>query len=215
MTSTRTTSDPDDVRELEQRLAGAHLAVPDWEEVSRDFAKQADAEGLVDVAVERHDSPLGTILLGATGNGLVRVGLPSEGEDTILEELAARVSYRVLATTRDSLTDARRQLDEYFERRRRAFDLPLDWRLTHGFRREVLYATARIPFGTTATYRDVAVAAGSPNAVRAAGTALAGNPLPIVVPCHRVVRTGGALGAYRGGVEAKAFLLGLEAAESR
>jgi methylated-DNA-[protein]-cysteine S-methyltransferase len=184
----------------------------EWERVRASLVRRAGAEGLVDVAFERHDSPLGTILLGATPQGLVRVGLPAEGEDAVLEELALRVSPRVLRAPRDTLTLAHRQLDEYFEGDRRAFDVPLDWRLTAGFRREVLEATALIPYGTTATYRDVAARAGRPAAVRAAGTALGRNPLPIVVPCHRVLRTGGALGGYRGGSEAKARLLGLEGA---
>lgn len=185
---------------------------PVWERVRHDLAARAAAEGLVDVAVQRHDSPLGTLLIGATEAGLVRVGLPAEDEDAVLDELARRVSARVLVAPRDSLTRARRQLDEYFAGRRRAFDVALDWRLTAGFRREVLLATARIPYGRTASYREVATQAGSPAAVRAAGTALATNPLPILVPCHRVLRSGGAIGAYRGGSEAKAALLRLEGA---
>ncbi len=183
-----------------------------WERARRDLVSRADAEGLVDVAVERHDSPLGTLVLGATSDGVVRVGLPTEDENAVLDELAARVSSRVLRAPRPILTLARIQLDEYFGGRRQAFDVPLDWRLTRGFRREVLRATAQIPFGETVSYRDVATRAGRPAAVRAAGTALATNPLPILVPCHRVLRTGGALGSYRGGTEAKATLLGLEGA---
>ncbi len=150
------------------------------------------------------------MLLGATAEGLVRVGLPSEDEDAVLDELARRVSVRVLGGSRASVTRARHQLDEYFGGERQTFDVPLDWRLVTGFRREVLRATERIPYGSTASYRSVATEAGSPGAVRAAGTALALNPLPIVVPCHRVLRTGGALGSYRGGPAAKAALLGLE-----
>ncbi len=198
---------------LEDLLSGA--PVPDsagWERARRDLVRSAGDAGLVDVAFERHDSPLGTILLSATPRGLVRVGLPTEGEDAVLEELAERVSPRVLQAPRDALTQARRELDEYFDGRRRGFDVGLDWRLTHGFRREVLRATAKIPYGATASYRDVATRAGSPAAVRAAGTALATNPLPIVVPCHRVLRTGGALGSYRGGPAVKAQLLSLEGA---
>jgi methylated-DNA-[protein]-cysteine S-methyltransferase len=186
----------------------------EWERFRARLVRRAAAEGLVDIAFERHDSPLGTILLGATVQGLVRVGLPAEGEDAVLEELAMRVSPRVLRAPRDALTLAHRQLDEYFEGGRRAFEVPLDWRLTAGFRREVLEATALIPYGATATYRDLAVRAGRPAAVRAAGTALARNPLPIFVPCHRVLRTGGSLGCYRGGSEAKARLLSLESASS-
>ena len=183
-----------------------------WERIRRDLAGEAERSGLIDVAFERHDSPLGTIIVGATREGLVRVGLPAEDEDDVLQQLAERVSARVLHASRDSLTQTRRELDEYFGRERRVFDVPLDWRLTRGFRREVLRATAEIPYGHTASYRDVATRAGSPGAVRAAGSALATNPLPIVVPCHRVLRTGGGLGGYRGGPEAKARLLSLEGA---
>ena len=191
------------------------LARPDpaaWERVRRGLADRAAAEGLVDVSFERHDSPLGAILVGATADGLVRVGLPTEDEDAVLEELAERISPRVLATSRDSLVRARRQLDEYFEHDRRDFDVPLDWRLTRGFRREVLRATALIPYGRTLSYREVATRAGRPAAARAAGTALATNPLPIFVPCHRVLRSGGGIGDYRGGSEMKAALLALEGA---
>jgi methylated-DNA-[protein]-cysteine S-methyltransferase len=142
----------------------------------------------------------------------VRVGLPAEGEDAVLDELARRVSPRVLRAAREPVTRARRQLDEYFAGRRRSFEVPLDWRLARGFRREVLRATARIPYGRTASYREIAGEAGSPRAFRAAGTALARNPLPILVPCHRVLPSGGGLGDYRGGAEAKARLLSLEGA---
>jgi methylated-DNA-[protein]-cysteine S-methyltransferase len=176
------------------------------------FIRRADAEGLIEVAVERHDSPLGTLVLAATERGLVRLGLPAEDEDAVLDELAHRISARLLIAPRGALTHAHRQLDEYFAGQRRTFDVRLDWRLTSGFRREVLDATTRIAYGETASYRDVATLAGSPAAVRAAGTALATNPLPIVVPCHRVLRTDGALGGYRGGSRAKAQLLALEGA---
>ncbi|MDQ3609825.1 MAG: methylated-DNA--[protein]-cysteine S-methyltransferase [Actinomycetota bacterium] len=198
---------------LEQTLRRAVPFDPAaWERTRRELAARATAEDLVDVAFERHDSPLGPILLGATTEGLVRVGLPSEDEDAVLDELARRVSARVLFAPRDAVTRARRQLDEYFEVQRRTFDVTLDWRLTVGFRREVLRATAQIPYGQTASYRQVATQAGSPAAARAAGTALATNPLPILVPCHRVLRSDGVLGAYRGGPEVKAQLLGLEGA---
>jgi methylated-DNA-[protein]-cysteine S-methyltransferase len=183
-----------------------------WELIVAALSERAEAEGLLDVAVERHDSPLGTLLLGATSEGVVRVALPIEDEDAVLDELAARISPRVLRGARAPLTDARHQLDEYFDRRRHTFQVPLDWRLSSGFRREVLRATAQIPYGATASYRDVATSAGRPLAVRAAGTALARNPIPIVVPCHRVLRAGGQLGSYRGGADAKAQLLTLEGA---
>jgi methylated-DNA-[protein]-cysteine S-methyltransferase len=181
-----------------------------WDRTRRAFAERASAEGLVDVAVQRHDTPLGALVLGATAEGLVRVGLPVEREDAVLEELAARISPRVLRAPRASLDTARRQLDEYFARRRRRFEVPLDWRLTSGFRREVLRATARIPYGSTATYREIAGKAGRPLAFRAAGSALATNPLPILVPCHRVLPTSGGIGDYRGGAPAKERLLAIE-----
>jgi methylated-DNA-[protein]-cysteine S-methyltransferase len=198
---------------LEERLRGGPgPEAAGWERLRRALAERAAAEGLVDVAFERHASPLGAIVLGATPEGLVRVGLPAEGEDAVLEELARLVSPRVLCAAREPVTRARRQLDEYFVGRRRSFELPLDWRLAKGFRREVLRATARIPYGRTATYGEVAGEAGSPRAFRAAGSALAHNPLPIVVPCHRVLPASGGLGDYRGGAAAKAQLLRLEEA---
>ena len=178
----------------------------------RALAEEAARADLIDVAFERHETPLGTIVVGATREGLVRIGLPSEDEGEVLQQLADRLSPRILRASSEALVLTRRQLDEYFARARRRFDIPLDWRLATGFRREVLRATAAIPYGETSSYRDVATRAGSPNAVRAAGTALATNPLPIVVPCHRVLRTGGGLGQYRGGPEAKAALLALEGA---
>jgi methylated-DNA-[protein]-cysteine S-methyltransferase len=198
---------------LEARLRGlAGAAAADWARIVDDLGARAAAEDLVDVAVEPHDTPLGTLLLAATGDGLVRVALPGEAHDDVIEDLARRVSPRVLRAPRAAVADARRQLDEYFAGRRRAFDLPLDWRLSHGFRRAALRAIAAIPYGATASYRDVAARAGSPNAVRAAGTACATNPLPIVVPCHRVLRTGGGMGGYLGGLEMKSRLLELERA---
>ncbi|WP_320672709.1 methylated-DNA--[protein]-cysteine S-methyltransferase [Patulibacter defluvii] len=174
------------------------------------FADRAGEAGLVDVAYEDHDSPLGRLRIGATERGVVRVGLPAEDHDALLEQLAREISPRVLRAGNPRLTAARHELDEYFAGRRRTFDVALDWRLTRAFRRQVLEATARIPYGATSSYRAVATAAGSPNAVRAAGTALATNPLPLLVPCHRVLRTDGALGQYRGGAAAKQQLLDLE-----
>jgi methylated-DNA-[protein]-cysteine S-methyltransferase len=198
---------------LEEALrAGEELEAGGWGRIRDELAARADAEGLIDVAVERHDSPLGTVLVGATSEGLVRVALPIEDEDAVLAELADRVSPRLLFAPSSTVTKARRQLDEYFDRRRRKFEIDLDWRLTRGFRRDVLRATAQIPYGKTASYTEVATDAGRPAAVRAAGSALANNPLPIVVPCHRVLRSGGELGSYRGGPGLKARLLNLEGA---
>jgi len=174
-------------------------------------ATAADAEGLVDVAYARVESPVGELLLAGTRRGLVKVSFETEDPEATLERLAREVSPRILEQPA-RLDAARRELDEYFAGRRRAFDLDLDWRLTHGFRRRVLRATARIPFGETSTYSRMATAAGSPRAYRAAGTALGSNPLPIVVPCHRVLRSGGALGGYGGGLPRKEELLRLEGA---
>lgn len=204
------TNDPD---AIEAALGRAPAPDPtSWRHARSDLVRRADAEALIDVAFERHGSPLGPLLLGATAAGLVRIGLPSEDEDDVLSELARRVSPRVLRAPRETITTARHELEEYFDGARRTFDVRLDWRLTAGFRREVLRATALIPYGRTFSYRDLATRAGRPAAVRAAGTALATNPLPIVVPCHRVLRTDGALGGYRGGLEAKVRLLELEQA---
>jgi methylated-DNA-[protein]-cysteine S-methyltransferase len=183
-----------------------------WQRARERLITGAQEQGLIDVAVERHESPLGTLLLAASTAGLVRLGLPGDGEEEILDELAERISPRVLRAPSITVTEARRQLDQYFERRRRMFQLELDWSLARGFRREVLQATARIPYGSLGTYSTVAAEAGSPRAVRAAGTALALNPIPIVVPCHRVLRADGGLGNYRGGAETKAQLLRLEGA---
>jgi len=175
------------------------------------LADAADAGGLVDLAYTTYDAPVGELLLAATPRGLVKVSFDVEDPDSTLERLAAQISPRVLERPA-RLDEARRELDQYFAGHRREFDLPLDWRLSSGFRRRVLRATARIPFGETSTYSKVASAAGSPRAHRAAGTALGANPLPIVVPCHRVLRTGGALGGYGGGLEMKEELLRIEGA---
>jgi methylated-DNA-[protein]-cysteine S-methyltransferase len=174
---------------------------------ARSIAERAEAEGLLDVAYASVDSPLGPLVVAATPKGLVRVSYGEERQ--VLDDLAARLSPRVLESPA-RLDAVRRELDEYFDGKRQAFDLPLDWSLTRGFSGRVLRATARIGFGEISTYAEVAGRAGSPRAVRAAGNALGSNPLPVVVPCHRVLRTGGALGGYTGGLERKQFLLGLE-----
>ena len=178
------------------------------------LARRAEAEGLVDVAYAETDSPVGRLLLATTPRGLVRISFPRESMDVVLGELAERLSPRVLEVPA-RLDEVRRELDQYFAGSRHRFELPLDWSLTSSeFRRRVLERTARIPYGETISYRDAAAAAGNERAVRAAGTALGSNPIPIVVPCHRVLRTGGALGGYGGGVERKRFLLDLEAGRS-
>jgi methylated-DNA-[protein]-cysteine S-methyltransferase len=177
-----------------------------------DVLRRAEAEGLVDVAYASVDSPLGPLLVAVTPRGLVRVAYTDyRGLDEVLEGLAARVSPRVLEAPA-RLDPVRRELDEYFAGRRTSFDVPVDWAELAGFTRGVLRATAEIGFGETGTYAGVAAEAGSPRAVRAAGNALGANPMPVIVPCHRVLRTGGALGGYTGGVERKEFLLRLEGA---
>ncbi len=170
----------------------------------------AAAAGLLDVAYATLDSPLGTLLVATTPRGLVRVAyLDHDDEDAVLGQLATKISPRVLAAPR-RVDAPRRELDQYFSGARRRFDLPLDWRLTHGFGRRVLQATARIPYGEISSYKQVAAAAGSPRGSRAAGNALGANPVPIVVPCHRVLHAGGGLGGYTGGVDRKRHLLAVE-----
>jgi methylated-DNA-[protein]-cysteine S-methyltransferase len=165
---------------------------------------------LLDVAWATIDSPVGPLVLAATLRGLVRLAF-GEDPEPVAEELAGAISPRILRAP-ERLDGARRQLDEYFAGRRRRFDLALDWRLSTGFNRRVLRATARIPFGEVATYGQIARSAGNERASRAAGNALGGNPIAIVVPCHRVLRTGGDLGGYGGGLDKKEFLLHLEGA---
>jgi methylated-DNA-[protein]-cysteine S-methyltransferase len=194
--------------DLERELREVDLPGPPQAALAA-VAERAEREGLVDVAYTTVDSPLGELLLAATREGLARVAYPLNDFDTVLEDLARRLSPRVVEAP-GRLDDARRELDEYFEGRRREFDLPLDLSVTSGFSRRVLEATAGIGFGEQATYRDVARAAGSEGAVRAAGSALGRNPVPVVVPCHRVLRTGGGLGGYTGGLDKKRFLLDLE-----
>lgn len=175
------------------------------------FRMAAAVEGLVDVAYRVVDSPVGPLLLAGTEAGLVRVAFAVEGHDAVLAQLATAISPRVLLSPA-LLESAARELGEYFEGRRRQFELPLDFRLSHGFRREVLGHLPEIGYGHTASYAAVAALTSSPRAVRAVGTACARNPLPLVVPCHRVVRSDGSQGAYLGGPEAKSLLLALEAA---
>lgn len=171
---------------------------------------RADADGLVDVAYAVDDGPLGPLLLAATGAGLVRVAFAVQGHDAALEELARAVGPRVVRAPA-RLDEARRQVDEYLAGRRTAFDLPLDRRLSRGFRGDVQRLLGDIPFGATWSYSRLAERAGSPRAVRAVGSACATNPLPVVVPCHRVLRADGSLGGYAGGPDAKRALLALEA----
>jgi methylated-DNA-[protein]-cysteine S-methyltransferase len=175
------------------------------------FADQAVGQGATDVAYAFADSPFGRLLVALTKRGLVTLAYPNEDPDDTLARLADEISPRILESAR-ATDEVRRQLGDYFERRRRRFDIPVDLRLTRGFGQRILRQTTRIPYGAVATYRDVATRAGSPLAVRAAGNALGSNPVPIVVPCHRVVRTGGGLGGYTGGLDRKVTLLRLEGA---
>lgn len=174
---------------------------------ARRFADRAG--DTVDIAYTTIDSPVGDMVLAVTTQGLLRIGF--DNETGVLEDLADRVSPRILEYPA-RLADTERELSEYFAGRRRQFDLPLDWTLIDGFRRQVLTATAQIPYGGVLTYQDVARRAGQPKGARAAGQALGGNPIPVVIPCHRVLRTGGGLGGYAGGIERKEYLLRLEGA---
>ena len=186
-------------------------AAVDLERLRSVLAQRADAQGLLDVGYSQYDSPLGPITVFVTPRGLVRLAYDDEPMDQQLGAVAADVSPRVLASP--ERTDAvRRELDEYFAGSRRQFGVAIDWQSLRGFRRDVLRATAEIPFGSVSSYGQIARAAGSPRAHRAAGTALGSNPVPIVVPCHRVLHAGGGLGGYTGGLDRKRFLLRLEGA---
>ena len=173
------------------------------------LADAAAREGLLDLAYGFADSPFGRLMVAMTSRGLVRLDYPDRDVDLSLQELASEVSPRILEAPK-ATEDVRRELDEYFERKRRDFTIPVDMSPLHGFRRKVLEQTARIPYGRVSTYAEVAAAAGSPRGMRAAGNALGSNPVPIVVPCHRVLRSGGGLGGYTGGVDRKVTLLTLE-----
>jgi methylated-DNA-[protein]-cysteine S-methyltransferase len=193
-----------------KRTVGAAAATDvDIEALTAAVGSRAAAEGVLDLAYAEVDSPLGRLLAVATPTGLVHLGYPNRPADDQLEALAARISPRNVEAPA-ALDPVRRQLDEYFGGRRRDFDLALDWQLSAGFARAVLERTAAIPFGETRTYGEMAAAAGSPRAFRAAGSALGSNSIPIVVPCHRVLRSGGGLGGYGGGLDVKRELLTLE-----
>ncbi|MDP8959862.1 MAG: methylated-DNA--[protein]-cysteine S-methyltransferase [Actinomycetota bacterium] len=195
--------------ELEHALRTTGAGSDASQAANQGFQERASGEGLVDIAFITYHSPLGAMLLAATPRGLLRVAYHDQEAEMVLQDLAERVSPRILEMP-SRLDEVRRQLDEYFAGGRRRFDLPLDWDLVEGFHRGVLQATARVPFGEVTSYRQVAAEAGSPRGARAAGNALGANPIPVVVPCHRVVRSGGALGGYTGGIERKQFLLDLE-----
>ena len=197
---------------LDRDLAEAACTLPTGPSLDalRRLAKRAKQEGVLDVAYTQVDSPLGPLTVAATDRGLVRVAYPDHTLDSVLEALSREISPRVLEAP-ERLDPIRRELDEYFEGELRRFATKIDWSLTaDGFFRKVLRATARIGYGKVLTYGEVAAKAGSPKAVRATGNGLGSNPMPVVVPCHRVVRTGGGLGGYTGGIERKEFLLALE-----
>lgn len=181
----------------------------DLDRLSELLAARAATEDLLDVGYGEVDSPFGPLLACVTPAGVVRVAFEAEDHDVVLAGLASRVSPRILRAPR-RVEPLRRELGEYFDGRRQHFDVAVDWRLSAGFRRMALAAVSALPYGTTATYTEVAIAAGHPKAIRAAGSACATNPVPIVVPCHRVVRSGGGLGGYLGGLDAKRALLDLE-----
>ena len=171
--------------------------------------ERAAAEGLLDVAYASTDSPFGALLLARTPLGLVRLALPSEDVEATLADLAERISPRVLEAPAQ-LDEERRELEDYFAGRRHTFELPIDWQLSHGFLLRARQGIAAIPYGETRTYTDLARQAGNERAVRAAGSACSRNPIPLVVPCHRVVRSDGSPGLYAGGVEMKKRLLAME-----
>lgn len=205
-------------KELERMLRGTDaggVAGADLDRLKRELLARAESDGLVDVAYAEVDSPFGKMLVAGTERGLVRVALPhrrgtsGRAWDALLEEIAEMISPRILEAP-ERLDEARRQLDAYFEGRLHGFDLPLDWRLTHGFQGKAIRQIARIPYGETLTYAELAARAGNPRAFRAAGTACGANPLPPIVPCHRVLPSTGGIGSYGGGPEMKRALLELE-----
>ena len=187
------------------------VETPDLDRLRSRLAQTAADRALVDVAYRTLDTPIGPLLLAATQTGLVRVAFEREHFDTVLAQLAAKVSPRIVAAP-GPLDAVATQLEEYFAGTRHTFDLPLDHALSSGFRQEVQRFLPRIGYGRTLTYKEVAAQVGNPAAVRAVGTACATNPLPVVVPCHRVLRSDGGLGGYLGGLEAKTTLLDLERA---
>lgn len=174
------------------------------------LVEQAATDELLDLAYRTMDTPIGPLLLAATPAGLVRVAFECENHDDVLVELSTAISPRILRSSQ-RVDDVARQIDEYFAGDRRSFEVPVDLQLSKGFRRAVLTHLMEIPYGARESYTVVARSAGNPGAVRAAGSACATNPIPLVVPCHRVVRSDGTYGQYRGGPEAKHMLLTLEA----
>lgn len=195
-------------RDIAEAARGLPTAGPSPAAMKR-LVRRAQREGLLDVAYAQVDSPLGPLTAVTTPKGLVTLAYPDRPLDDVLARIAEKVSPRILEAPA-RLDPLRRELDQYFKGNRQEFEHPIDWSLTHGFFRDVLKATARIRYGQVSTYAEVAAKAGNPKAIRATGNGLGMNPMPVVVPCHRVVRTGGGLGGYTGGLERKEFLLDLE-----
>jgi methylated-DNA-[protein]-cysteine S-methyltransferase len=193
---------------FEELLAGP--TADELDELRGRLATAAERDGLLDVAYRAIESPLGPLLLAATPEGLVRIAFECEDHDVVLASLASAVSPRLLRSHRRT-DHVARQLDEYFAGNRQTFDVAVDLRLVSGFRRDVVLHLNDIAYGTTQSYASVAQLAGNPRAVRAVGSACSHNPIPVVLPCHRVVRSDGSLGQYLGGVDAKAMLIALEA----
>ncbi len=179
-------------------------------DLDRRFRDAAASENLLDVAYDLVDTPIGTLLIAATERGFCRIAYDAE-PDQELERLARAFGIRVLRSALP-IDPARRQLDEYFEGRRHRFDLPLDIALLADFNRRVLRELARVPYGDVVTYGELAARAARPRAARAVGTVMNRNPLPIVLPCHRVIGANGKLVGYGGGLERKEALLRLEGA---
>ena len=203
-------------KRLEKMLRDAPSA-GDLDSAVQGVLARAERDGLIDVAYAGVDSPFGRLLVARTDRGVVRLALPKhrgakQSEDEVLEDLARFVSPRVLESP-SRLDEERRELDEYFEGKRDHFEVPVDWALTpSGFRNRALHAVARIPYGETRTYGEIAKSAGNPRAFRAAGTACGRNAIPLIVPCHRVLQSSGGVGNYGGGPEMKRALLDLEGA---
>jgi methylated-DNA-[protein]-cysteine S-methyltransferase len=198
-------------QEISELFATALPSAERMLRLHRTLEESAERGGILDIAYTTIDSPVGTLLLAATDKGLLRVAFESEGLDKVLDTLGTKISHRILKSPK-RLDPAAREIDEYFERKRTSFDLTLDLSLSSGFRQLVQKHLPRIAYGTTESYKQVAAIVGNPKAMRAVGTACATNPLPIVVPCHRVLRTDGTLGGYAGGLAAKTALLSLESA---
>ncbi len=205
------------MRDIEKMLRHGALSTPIHEEeaqamqAAKAFNARVTREGLADIGYGTVDSPWGTLTAAATEEGLVRLAFPEEPLDEVLDRLAAKLSPRIIEEP-SRFEDVRRELDEYFNGRRRDFEVPLDRVLMSAFAKRVLAATSAIPYGSVSTYTEMATAAGSPRGSRAAGNALGSNPIPVIVPCHRVLRTGGNLGGYGGGLDRKRWLLELEGA---